>query len=55
MIAICACIHLASTPGPLTFEIKIGGPGSRWHVTLDTHRRTLIGRGNFITMAFDLQ
>ena len=28
--------YVASTPGSLTFDIEIGGPGSRWHVTLDT-------------------
>ena len=26
---------VASTPGPLTFDIEIEGPGSRRHVTLD--------------------
>ena len=30
------CVQIvASTPGPLTFD-KIGGPGVRWHATLDT-------------------
>ena len=27
---------IALTPGPLTFDMDIGGPGSRWHMTLDT-------------------
>ena len=36
---------VASTPGPLTFDMKIGGPGSRWHVT---------GMGSTITKTFDL-
>ena len=27
-------IIVASTPGPLTFDIEIGGPGLRRHVTL---------------------
>ena len=27
-------VFLASTPGPLTFDIEIEGPGSRLHMTL---------------------
>ena len=45
--------NLASTPGPLTFDIEYGGPGSRRHVTLYTPYKHACGASGYYSLVSD--